>query len=66
MIFSRQRGFNLQEHIRRTNAQPYMGPPIWQEAVEAPSVRETYTDLDGQDAAARQRAIAMRWKNGKR
>ena len=66
MIFSRQRGFNLQEHIRRTNSQPYMGPPIWQEAVEAPSVRETYTDLDGQDAAARQRAIAMRWKNGKR
>ena len=66
MIWSRNRGFNLQEHIRRTNSQPYMGPPIWQEAVEAPSVRDAYTDLDGQDAAARQRAIAMRWKNGKR
>jgi len=66
MIFSRQKGFNLTEHIRRTSAQPYLGPPIWQEACPAPNVRDAFTDLDGQDEAARQRAAAIRWKNGKR
>lgn len=64
MIFTRQ--FNLTRHLKRTEATIYPGPPHWQERVNAPSVREAYCDLDGLDAAARQRAAAVRWRNGKR
>jgi hypothetical protein len=52
--------FNLTRHIRRTSAAPYMGPAYWQEPCPAPSVRETYRDLDGLDAAARRRAAIIR------
>ena len=52
--------FDLTRHIRRTSAAPYMGAPYWQEPCPAPSVRETYRDLDGLDAAARRRAAIIR------
>ena len=54
--------FNLTKHLRRSEATIYPGPPHWQERVDAPSLRDVDTDLDGQDAAARERAIIINFR----
>lgn len=58
--------FNLTRHLKRTEATIYPGPPHWQERVNAPSVRETYADLDGLDAAALERAKVIAFRKGGR
>jgi hypothetical protein len=64
MIFNRT--FNLTRHLERSEAKIYPGPPHWQERVNAPSVRETYADLDGLDAAALERAKVIAFRKGGR
>jgi len=65
-ILSRLRGFNLTTQVRRAEAKQNLGPPFGREPFRAPSVREAFTDLDGMDALARQRAAVVRMRKSVR